>query len=102
MICWLIFICVYLFSFLAIAHMTKNLSGKFRAMGNIGDVLMKMGDVEEATKMYQRQLSFARQSGDHALESAAYGNLGLAHRMLRHFDKALGFHTQVLELCHKL
>lgn len=47
--------------FLAIAHMTQHLQGKFRALGNIGDVLIKMGDVEEAVKMYQRQLGFARQ-----------------------------------------
>lgn len=47
--------------FLTIAHMTQHLQGKFRALGNIGDVLIKMGDVEEAVKMYQRQLGFARQ-----------------------------------------
>lgn len=47
--------------FLAIAHMTQHLQGKFRALGNIGDVLIKMGDVEEAVKMYQRQLRFARE-----------------------------------------
>lgn len=46
--------------FLAIAHMTQHSQGKFRALGNIGDVLIKMGDVEEAVKMYQRQLGFAR------------------------------------------
>lgn len=48
--------------FLAIAHMTQHLQGKFRALGNIGDVLIKMGDVEEAVKMYQRQLRFAREA----------------------------------------
>lgn len=47
--------------FLAIAHMTQHLQGKFRALGNIGDVLIKIGDVDEAVKMYQRQLGFARQ-----------------------------------------
>lgn len=75
--------------------MTKHLPGKFRALGNIGDVLMKMRDVEEAVKMYQRQLTFARQGRDRSLEAAAYGSLGLANRLLRHLDKALGYHTQV-------
>lgn len=79
----------------AIAHMTKHLPGKFRALGNIGDVLIKMGDVEEALKMYQRQLSFARQGRDRGLEATAYGALGLGNRLLRCFDKALGYHTQV-------
>nr|CAD7423629.1 unnamed protein product [Timema monikensis] len=84
--------------FLAIAHMVKHLPGKFRALGNIGDVLIKMGEVEEAVKMYQRQLSFARQSHDRGMEAAAYGALGLGHRLLRRFDKALGYHTQELTL----
>lgn len=78
--------------------MTKHLPGKFRALGNIGDVLIKMGDVEEALKMYQRQLSFARQGRDRALEATAYGALGLGNRLLRCFDKALGYHTQVCQL----
>lgn len=77
--------------------MTKHLPGKFRALGNIGDVLIKMGDVEEALKMYQRQLSFARQGRDRGLEATAYGALGLGNRLLRCFDKALGYHTQVCE-----
>jgi tetratricopeptide (TPR) repeat protein len=75
--------------------MMKHLPGKFRALGNIGDVLIKMGDVQEAVKMYQRQLSFARQGRDRSLEAAAYGALGLGHRLLRCYDKALGYHTQV-------
>nr|CAD7200729.1 unnamed protein product [Timema douglasi] len=78
--------------------MVKHLPGKFRALGNIGDVLIKMGEVEEAVKMYQRQLSFARQSHDRGMEAAAYGALGLGHRLLRRFDKALGYHTQELTL----
>lgn len=75
--------------------MTKNLSGKFRAIGNIGDILMKTGDIEEAIKMYQRQLTFAREAREKSLEASAYGNLGLANRQLKCFDKALAFHTQV-------
>lgn len=75
--------------------MTKHLPGKFRALGNIGDVLIKMGDVEEAVKMFQRQLCIARSGRDRSLEAAACGALGLAHRMLRCYDKALGYHTQV-------
>lgn len=43
---------------------SSTVQGKFRALGNIGDVLMKMGDTEEAIKMYQKQLSVARQARD--------------------------------------
>lgn len=76
--------------FLAIAHMTNNSSGKFRALGNIGDVLIKMNELEEAIKMYHRQLSLARTVRDRELEAGAFGALGMAHRMIKRFDKALG------------
>lgn len=76
--------------FLAIAHMTNNLNGKFRALGNIGDVLIKMGETEEAVKMYHRQLGLARSNRERTMEAAACGALGIAHRLLKRFDKALG------------
>ena len=75
--------------------MMKHLPGKFRALGNIGDVLVRIGDIPEAVKMYHRQLSLARQAHDRNLEASAYAALGLGHRLLRCFDKALGYHTQV-------
>lgn len=78
--------------------MTKHLAGKFRALGNIGDCLLKLGETEEAIKMHQRQLNLARQAADRSLEAAAYGALGIAHRSTRNLDKALGFHTQELTL----
>lgn len=70
--------------------------GKFRALGNLGDVLMKMKDPSQAVKVYQKQLILSKQSGDKALEAVAYGALGLCHRQMQCFDKALGYHTQVI------
>lgn len=84
--------------FSAIAHMTKHVVGKFRALGNIGDCLLRLGETEEAIKMHQRQLNLARQSRDRGLEAAAYGALGTTHRTTKNLDKALGFHTQELTL----
>lgn len=84
--------------FLAIAHMTNHLPGKFRALGNIGDVLIRTGEIDEASKMYQRQLALARQTRDRPMEAASCSALGLAHRLLKKFDKALGYHTQELTL----
>lgn len=72
--------------------------GKFRALGNLGDVLMKMKDPSQAVKVYQKQLILAKQSGDKSLEAVAYGALGLCHRQMQCFDKALGYHTQVIVL----
>lgn len=92
---YLFFKCLY---YAAIAHMTKHVAGKFRALGNIGDCLLRLGEVDEAIKMHQRQLNLARQAADRSLEAAAYGALGVAHRATRNLDKALGFHTQELTL----
>ena len=58
--------------FLALVHMMKHLQGKFRALGNIGDVLMKMKNLSEAVKVYQKQLVLAKQSRDIVLEASAY------------------------------
>ena len=78
--------------------MTKNHIGKFRALGNIGDCLLRLGEIDEAIKMHQRQLNLAREASDRSLEASAYGALGIAHRVTKNLDKALGFHTQELTL----
>lgn len=57
-----------------------------------------MGETEEAVKMYHRQLALARSNRDRGMEAAACGALGIAHRLLKHLDKALGYHTQELTL----
>lgn len=49
-----------------------------------------MKETEEAVKMYHRQLALARNSRDRSMEAAAYGALGIAHRLLKRLDKALG------------
>lgn len=71
---------------------------RFRSIGNIGDVLIRTGEIEEAAKMYQRQLTLARQYRERTMEATSYGALGLANRLMKKFDKALGYHTQELTL----
>ena len=84
--------------FAALAQVMKHSQAKYRALGNMGEVLCKMGGssaMEEAIKVYVEQLSLAKQIRDRGLEAGSYGSLGVCHRMLKQFDKALGFHTQV-------
>ena len=74
----------------------KHNQAKFRALGNMGDVLMKMeAGLEEAMAVYQKQLGLAKAIRDKGFEAAAYGALGVCHRQAKLFDKSLGFHTQV-------
>ena len=42
------------------------------------------------------------QANDQSLEAAAYGALGIAHRLIGQYDKALGYHTQELNLRQEL
>lgn len=37
--------------FLTIAQVSRDIQGKFRALGNIGDVFMRMGNGQEAVKV---------------------------------------------------
>lgn len=83
------------FLFSAISHMTKGLQAKLRALGNIGDILIKMNNTEEALKMYHRQFTLARQIRDTNMEAAACSSLGLANRFIKCYDKALSYHCQV-------
>ena len=82
----------------AIAETMKETQSRFRALGNMGDVLIKMEQVEEAIKVYQKQLILSKQTREKTYEATAYGSLGVCHRLAKHFDKALGYHTQVRTL----
>ena len=79
----------------ALAETMKETQSRFRALGNMGDVLIKMEQVEEAIKVYQKQLTLSKQSREKSYEATAYGSLGVCHRLSKQFDKALGYHTQV-------
>jgi len=92
--CYAIIIIFNIF-ILAISHMTKNLQAKLRALGNIGDILIKMNDTEEALKMYHRQFTLARQIRDTNMEAAACSSLGLANKYIKYYDKALSYYCQV-------
>ena len=81
--------------FSAITQVMKHGAARFRAFGNIADVLMKMEKSEEAVAVYQKQLALSKQSRDKRFEANAFGSLGICHRLSKQLDKALGYHTQV-------
>jgi hypothetical protein len=73
----------------------KPVSARFRALGNVGDVLLRMGRADEAAAAHHKQLALAKAAKDKGLEAAAFGALGNAARHDKKLDKALAFHTQV-------
>ena len=63
--------------FSAITQVMKHGAARFRAFGNIADVLMKMENLEEANGVYQKQLILSKQSRDKRFEASAFGSLGV-------------------------
>ena len=86
---------IYNFSSLDVTQVMKHGAARFRAFGNMAEVLLKMDKLDEAVAVYQKQLALSKQSRDKRFEASAYGSLGVCHRIGKQFDKALGFHTQV-------
>jgi tetratricopeptide (TPR) repeat protein len=52
------------YSIAAIAQVVKHNQAKFRALANMGEVLIKMNNLEEAIKVYQKQLALSKQQQD--------------------------------------
>ena len=80
------------------AQVAKHNQAKFRALANMGDVLIKMNNLEEAIKVYQKQLTLSKQIQDKAFEASSYGSLGVCHRLLKRFDKFLYILTNSYKL----
>ena len=53
-----------LFFVSAISQVSKDLPARFRAFSNMGEVLLKMDNLDEAVKVYQKQLALAKQIND--------------------------------------
>ncbi|OQR69498.1 tetratricopeptide repeat protein 28-like, partial [Tropilaelaps mercedesae] len=91
--------------FLAIAQVSRDIQGKFRALGNIGDIFIRMGNGQEAIKAYQKQLVLCREESGSTLkhlEASSFSALGACHQQMKAFDRALGFHTQELQIYKEL
>ena len=85
--------------------MMKHSQAQFRALGNMGDVLLKTEDgssASEAVAVYGRQLALAKQLRDRGFEAAAFGSLGVCHRRAGQFDKALAYMDKAVKVRTKL
>jgi tetratricopeptide (TPR) repeat protein len=88
----------------AIAHYTAALEidkqyRRDRAaidINNIGAVLFRAGQFEEAIKCYEQSLVIRREVRDRAGEGRVLDNLGTAHYNLGYFEKALAYYRQAL------
>uniref|UniRef100_A0A8C4YXE9 Tetratricopeptide repeat domain 28 n=1 Tax=Gadus morhua TaxID=8049 RepID=A0A8C4YXE9_GADMO len=114
---------------LSLAQSLNNAQARFRALGNLGDIFVCKKDVTGAIQFYEQQLALAHQvrSVTHLVltcsalqftivfpfvqmffgpkkyaEACAYAALGATYRLVHKYDKALGYHTQELEVYQEL
>jgi len=73
-----------------------NPVNKLRAMSNIGDVLTRMKQINDAMKMFEKQLSLARSLGDVINEANAFQSLGNCQKYAANYEKAILYYKQEL------
>ncbi len=73
-----------------------NAVNKLRAMSNIGDVLTRMKQFNDAMKMFEKQLSLARSLGDVVNEANAFTSLGNCQKFAANYEKAILYYKQEL------
>ena len=51
-----------------------------------------MGRYQKAIEYHEKHLKIAKEVGDRAGEGAAFGNLGIAYKLLGYYQKAIEYH----------
>jgi tetratricopeptide (TPR) repeat protein len=68
------------------------------ALGNLGNVRVERGELNEAEEHFKQALKIQRDIGDRLGEAAVLGNLGIVYRYLGDLDKAEDHHKQALNI----
>ena len=74
---------------------------KCEAYGELGDIHLSMGNVDQAMSYFESQQKVAKESRNIEAEINALGGLGSVHEKNGTFEKALKFHKLEYELCEK-
>nr|CAB3267334.1 tetratricopeptide repeat protein 28 [Phallusia mammillata] len=84
--------------FLTLSTELKSTRGKFKALGNLGDIFVAKQELNQATGFYQQQLALAEQSNDSVLIAQACASLGTTLRGLGHLEQAAEIHTREVNI----
>ena len=74
---------------------------KCEAYGELGDIHLSMGNVDQAISYFESQQKVAKESRNIEAEINALGGLGRVHEKSGSFDKSLKFHGMEYELSEK-
>jgi tetratricopeptide (TPR) repeat protein len=80
----------------------KDLDQVARAMNNLGDVYLKMGEFDRAVTYFEKCLDIAKRTGYQMLEAFATSNLADSYYKKGEREKAVEFVDKALKLCKKL
>jgi len=58
----------------------------------------KRADYQKAKEYQEKRLKIAKEIGDQAGEGAAYGNLGIAYKLLGDYEKSIEYHMKHLKI----
>jgi len=79
-----------------------DLSGKSKAINNIGIFYYGLKRYAEALRFYQQSLEIARKIGDLGVESICVMNIGSVYDSLGQYKEALEYHRQSLEIKQRI
>jgi tetratricopeptide (TPR) repeat protein len=68
----------------------------------LGNAYYSLGNFSKAIEYHKEHLTMAKEVGDRAGESRAYGNFGNAYQSLGDFSKAIEYHTQDLAIAKEV
>jgi protein O-GlcNAc transferase len=72
--------------------------GNADGWNNLGHLLLRVGELDEAMAAYNTVLALGERHGDKVEIAAAYGNLGLVYKTRGELDKAIEFQQKALKL----
>lgn len=64
----------------------------------IGDAYLKLGDVKQSIRWYERSLKLAKEIGMSEFNGLLYGNLGIAYIIIGDFKQAIVYQEKALEI----
>jgi CHAT domain-containing protein/uncharacterized protein HemY len=87
---------------LQIYRALKNRQGEGRALGNLGNAYLSLGNYTKAIEYTQQTLAIARSIKDRLAEGTALGNLGVAYLYLGDYTKAIEYSQQHLAIAGEI
>ena len=78
-----------------------NRGNEGRALGNLGNAYLQLGEPQRAIEYYEQAVAIARETGDRGGEGGALGNLGSAYADLEEPQRAIEYYEQAVAIARE-